>query len=144
MNGPSGESRKAREGRQGVVFTPPELARRLAEPLLASLEPGTPILDPACGDGALLLAALEGLGGGPEAAERLHGIEIESDLANRARRRLAAARGGAADPEAADSSPSLYQASVGLPRSEGAPRVRLPGTLRARRSRWAPAARRAS
>lgn len=83
-------------GRQGVVFTPPGLARRLVEPLLEGLGSGTPILDPACGDGALLLAALSVLGGGSEVAERLLGIEIDPHLAERARARLADARGGKA------------------------------------------------
>jgi len=59
------------------------------EPLLARLGPETPILDPSCGEGALLLAALEGLGGGPEAAGRLRGIEIDARLTELARARLA-------------------------------------------------------
>lgn len=76
-----------------MVFTPPDLARRLVEPLIARIGPDTPILDPACGEGALLLAALEGLGGGPEAARRLRGIEIDPRLTERARARLARACG---------------------------------------------------
>jgi len=76
-----------------VVFTPPDLARRLVAPLLEEVGPGTPILDPACGDGALLIAALRVLGGGPEAAERLLGIEVDPRLAGRARARLAEACG---------------------------------------------------
>ena len=51
------------------------------------------MLDPACGDGALLLAALEALGGGPAAARRLVGLEIDPELARRARGRLARAAG---------------------------------------------------
>ncbi len=74
------------------MFTPPELARRLVEGLVLELEASTPILDPACGDGALLLAALEALGGAP-AAPRLWGIEISAELAARTRQRLADATG---------------------------------------------------
>ena len=72
----------------GVVFTPAALARRLVAPLA---EAGNELLDPACGEGALLLAAFEELGGGPRASRLLHGIEIRPDLADAARRALVGA-----------------------------------------------------
>jgi hypothetical protein len=75
------------------VFTPTPLARRLVEGWVQALPQDVPILDPACGEGALLLAALEALGGGPSAAARLHGIELDPDRAQRARARLASASG---------------------------------------------------
>jgi hypothetical protein len=83
-------SRNGRGAHQGVVFTPPELALRLATPLVAR---GLPLLDPACGEGALLLAALQGAGGGPEVARQLHGIELNPELRERALERLAGAAG---------------------------------------------------
>ena len=79
---------------EGVVFTPPGLARRLASDWVQRLPHDVPLLDPACGDGALLLAALEALGGGREAAARLRGIELDPARAERARARLAKACGG--------------------------------------------------
>ena len=68
----------------GAVPTPAELARRLVEPLVARAGRQQPILDPSCGDGALLAAARELGGPGFE----LHGIEIDAAAANRARARL--------------------------------------------------------
>jgi len=75
---------------QGTVFTPAPLARRL----LAGLG-GAPILDPACGDGELLLAALETCSGDPRelAQTGLFGLERQPELAQRARERLRAAAG---------------------------------------------------
>ena len=76
----------------GVVFTPAELALRLARGL--ELAAGDRLLDPACGDGALLAAALaaraERHGHDPSwARSSLFGIEIDPELAERARERLA-------------------------------------------------------
>jgi len=71
------------------VETPPELARRLAEPFASPA--GPELLDPACGEGALLLAALELRGGGPGEARRLFGIEIDPERRRRALERLARA-----------------------------------------------------
>lgn len=78
----------------GVVFTPAPLAQRLIAPLA---ETGAELFDPACGDGALLLAALEQLGGGQAAGGRLHGIEVRADFAEDARRRLVDAGAGSLD-----------------------------------------------
>lgn len=78
----------------GVVFTPPELARRLAAALPTPGAGPVRLLDPACGDGALLAAALERAGeSATYATENLFGIELDPELAERARRRLRAAGG---------------------------------------------------
>ncbi len=74
---------------RGTVFTPAGLARRLVRGLGAG-----PVLDPACGDGELLLAVLEAAGGDPELARTgLFGIEAQPELAERARERLRRAAG---------------------------------------------------
>ncbi|GAB2674197.1 Eco57I restriction-modification methylase domain-containing protein [Nocardia goodfellowii] len=59
--------------RHGRHYTPPALARFLATRLLAHVPPGDVlrVLDPACGDGELLLAVRR------EAAERLPGVRLE-------------------------------------------------------------------
>jgi hypothetical protein len=75
---------RTRGSHAGVVFTPPALAARLAEFVPAEAA----VLDPACGDGALLAA----LG-----ARELHGIEVDEDFAARARTRLTHARIACAD-----------------------------------------------
>jgi hypothetical protein len=88
---------------RGDVPTPPALARRLAEGLHAPPEPEAfgaspgsaaapppgpgPWLDPACGEGALLLAALEVHGGDPR--ELCFGIDTDPEKLRRARERLA-------------------------------------------------------
>lgn len=79
----------------GAVPTPRALARRLAEGFAAA-RPGPssgaeaasgPWLDPACGEGALLLAALERFGGDPR--ERCFGIDTDPGKLRKARERLA-------------------------------------------------------
>ena len=81
---------------RGFCSTPKELAEDLARRLVQrgfGASPG--ILDPACGDGALLEAAWEigrplGL-----SAERLFGFEIDPELAELTRARLRRQIGGA-------------------------------------------------
>lgn len=80
-------------GRAGVRFTPPEVARRLAR---GWVEGERVLLDPACGNGELLVAAFELSGRDPSLATRLRGIEIEPELAQQARERLGAVAGPAA------------------------------------------------
>jgi hypothetical protein len=76
--------------RAGRFDTPPALAARLARGLSA---PGG-VLDPACGDGALLLAAWEASGRSPAVARGLAGIELDPERARRARERLRRVIGG--------------------------------------------------
>ena len=104
MSGAPSPARLRSAGR-GAVFTPAPLARRLAAELIAGLLRDAPqapvaVLDPACGDGELLLAALAELarhGSAREALRGLHGIELDPELARRARARLARAAGLAPD-----------------------------------------------
>jgi len=77
--------RPKKPGRPGVVFTPARLAERLARGLRAPA--GAALLDPACGEGQLLLAGR--LFAGQPAG--LFGIELLSAAADRARERLARA-----------------------------------------------------
>jgi len=77
----------------GTTPTPPALARRLACELLAGATRPR-VLDPACGEGELLLAALEARGRDPEfACSGLFGIELQPERAERARQRLHDAAG---------------------------------------------------
>jgi SAM-dependent methyltransferase len=98
---------------RSAVATPPDLAALLA--VLAIPEGARPgrVLDPACGDGALLEAAAErlavALGSRAEAERRLVGVDVdEAALAKAARRvpaatlRCADALGGALDAERFD------------------------------------------
>jgi hypothetical protein len=79
---------------RGAIYTPEALARRLAEPFTRPLgDGGPPLLDPACGEGALLLAALELRGGGPAQLEGLFGIELDPRRCARTRERLAQVTG---------------------------------------------------
>ena len=70
----------------GVVFTPPKLATAMAERVPRT---ANAILDPACGDGNLLVAA-NALGWN---ATQLHGLEREPQFVQRARERLPKSRG---------------------------------------------------
>ncbi len=77
----------------GVHYTPPKLARFVAERLVerAILAPGAPlrILDPACGDGELLLALREELRHAWSGEVIVYGVEAEELAVHQARRRLA-------------------------------------------------------
>jgi hypothetical protein len=95
-----GKAERARTRRLGQYFTPPPLAALLAARTLSpsrrhSGRKRLRICDPACGEGALLLAAgqwlAEHTGRSPRriAAEVLHGIELDAAVARRARRRVA-------------------------------------------------------
>lgn len=81
----------------GRIDTPPALAARVARGVGA---PGG-ILDPACGRGALLLAAWEASGRSGAVARGLAGIELDPERARQARARLQRAIGGAAGRAAA-------------------------------------------
>lgn len=97
--------------RPGVVFTPPALAERLADGLGAPAH--APLLDPACGEGQLLLA---GLARRPSSQPGvgLFGIELVPALADRARERLAAAQPRGAGPEDGDQSQAEVQCADAL------------------------------
>ena len=89
---------------QGVRFTPPPLAARLAKGLLGGSHGSkTPrILDPACGEGELLLAAWEASGRDARlACGGLFGIEVDPETVTRARDRLRRTIGGEAGESAA-------------------------------------------
>lgn len=76
----------------GFVPTPPPLAARLMRSLGAP--PAARILDPACGDGELLLAAMEGSQDrGAFVKDRCFGLELDPERAEVARQRLARAAG---------------------------------------------------
>ena len=75
----------SRPDRRGTVDTPPELARRLVDPVVRAAGPEARFLDPSCGVGALLAAAEAVL---PDPAGRLFGIEADPERGAVARRRL--------------------------------------------------------
>jgi hypothetical protein len=88
-------------GQPGVWRTPPDAARALCAGLVRAPERDC-VLDPACGDGALLVTAWEAAGRSRRfAAEGLFGIEVDPRLAARARERLRSAIGGTAGARAA-------------------------------------------
>lgn len=72
---------------RGTVFTPPAIAKRLLAGL-SELVPGSPrYLDPACGNGSLLRAALAAHSGDPDVARHgLYGIDVEPRLVDEARK----------------------------------------------------------
>lgn len=75
----------------GVVYTPPALALFLAKQAFDSLASNGPvrILDPACGDGELLLAAAEEAQRRGILVEQIVGVDINSAAIEVARERLA-------------------------------------------------------
>jgi hypothetical protein len=79
----------------GASYTPPGLARFVADRIVAALPPppGRPlrVLDPAAGDGALLLALGEALRAAGRDRFVLHAVEQDADAAARAEARLRAA-----------------------------------------------------
>ena len=91
--------RKAR----GAFFTPDAVASYIAE--WAVRDPADQVLEPSCGEAALLRAAHEQLAklgpAGPAPAVRLHGVELHGASADQARRGLATL-GAAADIQVAD------------------------------------------
>ena len=76
----------------GVHYTPAKLARFVAERLLRYVEPPASrslrVLDPACGDGALLRAILEELRSVSGSEVEVHGIEADEAACARARKSL--------------------------------------------------------
>ena len=78
--------------RHGRHYTPPELARFLARRGAAHLPPAKRlrILDPACGDGELLLAAAAAAAERGHEVGELAGLDLDADGVGQARRRLAA------------------------------------------------------
>lgn len=73
----------------GAFYTPEQIAAALTE---RALRPGGRVLDPACGEGAFLLAAADRLAAHRDraaVARRLLGLEIDPDAAARARATVA-------------------------------------------------------
>ncbi len=79
----------------GVVYTPPALARFLAAQAFDAYEDVGPIsiLDPACGDGELLVAAVAEAGRRKVNVEAVVGYDIDPEAIERASSRLAETRG---------------------------------------------------
>lgn len=88
----------------GAFYTPAPLAAALVEAALGRMSPGTGearVVDPACGEGALLVAACErmfrGAGGRRDRAEivrrSIFGVDVDPEAVRRARRALAEVAG---------------------------------------------------
>lgn len=82
----------------GVHYTPGELAQFLAEALVASFQKkgvsreARTILDPACGDGELLLALLNALPAAVRTRTRVLGFDKDAEAVAEARRRIESCR----------------------------------------------------
>ena len=74
----------------GVYYTPPEIARQIAELTLAPLQARGPlcILDPACGAGEFLVAARDALAPRRDRSATLFGIDIDPEAVVQTRSRL--------------------------------------------------------
>jgi tRNA1(Val) A37 N6-methylase TrmN6 len=76
----------------GVYYTPPEVARQLAEltlvPMCQAALPAIQVLDPACGAGELLLAARDVTVEHGRRPAALHGIDIDEQATNHCQQRL--------------------------------------------------------
>ncbi|MDQ3724662.1 MAG: N-6 DNA methylase [Actinomycetota bacterium] len=85
---------KAWQKRNGVHYTPSDLATFVARRLLAQVkEPPVTVLDPACGDGELLLALVQEVRNQGRPEPRLIGVDRDGDAVDTARDRLEAAGG---------------------------------------------------
>lgn len=88
------------EKADGVTYTPPLLARFVAKQIVESVDlvghTTLSILDPAVGDGALVLALLDALEGRTHAAITVDGFDTNSSAISKATQRINAAHPGAA------------------------------------------------
>jgi type I restriction-modification system DNA methylase subunit len=87
------DEKQYRIKRNGEIFTPPELANKLLSALPREVwQKDKTFLDPACGDGNLLIAVLQRkieLGHKPlEALKTLYGVDIMPDNVEGCRNRL--------------------------------------------------------
>lgn len=92
--------------RTGAHFTPPELARFVAQMVIdvAPIDAVGPIrvLDPACGDGELLLAFASKLSTHALSRTTISGVELDGVAISEARRRLSAVQPESLDLQEAD------------------------------------------
>lgn len=78
-------ARRDERRRRGAFYTPPELVEWVLDRALADLQPGAPVLDPACGAGHFLVAAARRVG-----VAAVHGSDLDAEAVAIARERLAA------------------------------------------------------
>lgn len=82
---------KTKKKETGAHFTPPDLARFIAERLVTHCDfsrPALRVLDPSCGDGELLLALYQALPPKKKHAAELIGMDVDDEAVGEARRRL--------------------------------------------------------